>query len=51
MKKVIEILVGKVKCLFGRHDEFTAFSWRTGAYTRYCTRCGKVLEKSDGRIR
>lgn len=51
MDLVIKNLIGKIKCLFGRHDEHTAFSWKTGAYATYCNRCDKVLEQSDGRIR
>ena len=51
MEKIIRKLVGKIKCLLGYHDENTAFSWISGAYTVYCKRCGKVLEVSNGGIR
>ena len=36
-------IMARIKCLFGWHDESTAFSWKTGQYKTYCKRCGKVL--------
>lgn len=34
-----------VRCMFGYHEPYIAFSWKSGAYESICTVCGRTLDK------
>lgn len=46
--KTLIYIIKRIKCLFGYHEPFTGFSFKTGAYHTVCDVCGKTLAKSNG---